>query len=691
MKLRLLTSVLMIATSTFAGTLKDSIPLSSDYISGRPPQSYKATFRITADQIAHLPFTNITEVLNGMFPYVFGDPLNASDYNFLVDGRLVLNPNAVNVSQIAAIEFYPVYFGIGNGSLSGKGTFIIHIKHRLDRNGFRIRSQAGVILPTDKSEKILPSAPIKPDKREMFTYQDIAYNYGNNDLNFTSSLSYTRNAFPGFDNLRFGVQSNYDHGFNRIRFSNFIGYDISDKLKLTGSLSLHGHNNNYDMGTVASSDVSDTYDISAKTLYGAGSVGAEYRWSSRLRNTLQIEYSRLNRNYQSENYYYRPSPNPDTYTNYDWTTKEKQIAVTNALRGIVNQQKNFALHWELLLRYYSRKLDEHILYLNGEINGQPYQMSEGNIIRKHRSLAIMPRVGVTLNDRLFVTAGLTYDSWTNDIDVLTNDDDASNKVFPYAGVRWSMPAADNGFSSLHIHTTYGKTLLRGSSSDLLDFNPNSAGYFPTYSYQPMPATETGYRWVSGIDAGFLQDRLLVSLNYFMGRNFPAIIFGGGPDPIRHEEVKQNGLSASVQARISDKEKFRCNLRAILFYEKNELANKALVSGIGSSFRISNPFLNDDISPQWLGSFQANISSGGVFLQAIALLRPTDGRWRQSSDREKFNNSGLSFLSAGYRFNSAKRLKDLEMSIQTRNLLLMKEPVSDFYTERYIGIGINAKL
>jgi hypothetical protein len=690
MKLFLFTAAFLFTTVASAKQLNDSIPLGSDYISGRPPQSYKATFRITADQIAHFPFTNITEVLNGMFPYVFGDPLNASDYNFLVDGKLTLNPNAVNVSQVAAIEFYPVYFGIGNGSLSGKGTFIIHIKHRPEQNGFSIRSQAGVLLPTDKSAKGLPSAFFKPNKKELFTYQDIGYNLADDDLTLTSAFSYTRNAFTGYDDLQSDRRAHYDHGFNRLRFSNFIGYNVSDKLKLTGTLGLYSHSDRFDTGNeLIGSDASNTFDVLDKAQYGIGTLGAEYQWSSRLRNTLVVEYNRLKRHYETESYTYRPAPNADEYVKYDLTIQEQQIAVTNTLRGIAHQEKNFALHWELLLRYYSKNLDEDLLYRH-DMNGQPYQLSEGNLVRKHRSLAVMPRVGVSLNDQLFVTAGLTYDSWTNDISVLSNDDDASGKAFPYAGVRWSMPAAGSQLSSLHIHTTYGASLLRGSGSDQLDFRPNSSGYFGTYSYDPMPSPKEGYRWISGIDAGLMEERLLVSLNYFLGRNFPAIIFGGS-NPIRYEEVKQRGLSASVQAKISDKEKFKCDLRAILFYERNELADQSPGSDPLNSLRRSNPFLNDDISPEWRGSFQANISSGGVFLQAVALLRPTEGRWQQSSQREKFNNSGLSFLSAGYRLSSAKVLKNLEVSIQTRNLLLMKEPASDIYKDRYVGVGLKANL
>lgn len=689
MKLFVFIAACFFTTAVSAKQLNDTIP--AEKITDEIAQSYKPSFTLTQDQLAHLPFRNIMEVLNGMFPFVFGDAPNAYHYNFLVNGKLLFNPNAINISQISSIEFYPVYFGAGNASLAGRGTFIITTTTGTAPNGFSIRSQTGLIIPTKHSERYLFNDAVKANKREMFTYQDIGYNYADNKFQVSSAISYTRNALPGYEGTSLSISKKYDHGYNRVRFSNFLGYNVNDKLKLTASFALYTNPIRFDIESKSSQGFATMVEGEGKTLYGVGTAGIEYRFSSNVSNSVQVEYSAAKKDADSYQIDDRPGTMSDAFINNGWGSKTGQFTVINSLKGSLPSTGKIQWQWELLLRYFSAHADDETRFAYGVIGGpSPILSDKGELNRKHRNLAAMPRIAMTVSRQLFVNTGFSYNSWQNN-EATEPGDYSGDGWFPYAGIRWSMPASNSALSSLHIHSTYTKTLLRYRSADQLNTELGPDLTSVLYPYYINESATPGYTWMSGIDAGFAKERLLISLNYFRGNSHRVIDFGSGFNPVRSEQVNESGLSASVLAKIADNEQFRFSLRGILFYERGELDNESLAY---PQVLMQNDYLNADYSPQWHGSIQANISSYGAFLQAMALLRPAEAAhvYNGSTLRwEKHGNSGLAFLAAGYRFGSIKKLKDLEVSIQCRNLLLMKAPEADYYRSRYIGIGLNARL
>ncbi|MFL5740412.1 MAG: hypothetical protein ACJ75B_09365 [Flavisolibacter sp.] len=92
-------------------------------------------FTLTHEQIEQLPATGFSELVNGAFAFVYGAPLVMKDFSFEVDGFSLVSPDALNLSQIESIRFYPLGTDRSKGSLLKKGVFVITTRKSSASNG----------------------------------------------------------------------------------------------------------------------------------------------------------------------------------------------------------------------------------------------------------------------------------------------------------------------------------------------------------------------------------------------------------------------------------------------------------------------------------------------------------------------------------------------------------------------------
>ena len=654
-------------------------------------QIYKPVFRLTAKDIAHLPFVSIMEVINGRFPFAFADAPSAAMYTFIVNGHLVINPNAIDVSQIALIEFYPVSFDAGSGSLSSHGTIVITTKKgATGTSRLSIRSQTGILFPTDKIATMPAPGSVARLENELFTYQEAGYSYNKGKLQFNISGSFTKHGVPDHQEESGAIMQNATHDFYRQRLSIFGTYKASTRLHLSLSLLGTTQMNNSGSNSLYASSQTSEYKSESDNPYAGAAFAIEYR-SQHMTNTLQFEYARTKRELDAISIFFPQPPNPPVHNNSIYGERLSRFAVVNTTKGTFNSYGITQFGWQLMLRYHERRENTEYITLVYPPSGPPTSVTAANSSSSERSLAAMPGFNIEVNNQLFAQVGVVYDHWRNTA-YLDRDKEL---ILPYAAVRWEAPVRSPGLSSLSIHSSFGKSLQFNYRMDIMDiyslpgFAPLQGPVFALNNPSP------GVNWITGVNTGFLNNKILFSVNYLFGNGFPGVArpVPGGTVVLEYREVKRNGLSADLVATIAERKKFSCKFRTMLFYEQVKLKEPLQ----GFTFRNYNPFLNDDLSPQWKGSVSLDASSGNFFLQVQGLLRFNDegyNNFRFSGERIAVSNHGLTFLVVGYSFplNKSDDQKRLDISLQTKNLAVMKEPgATQYYGSRYVGLGVNFRI
>ncbi|HEX6180614.1 MAG TPA: hypothetical protein VFZ47_05170, partial [Chitinophagaceae bacterium] len=667
MKPILLFALVLTLTNALASPVTDSIPDNSYPALFR--SAYQPIFRLTEEDITHLPFTNIIEVINGRFPFVFADPPSTSQYTFLVDGYLALNINSINVSQIALIEYYPVSLDPGGGFLALKGTFVITTKARnAGRSGFSIRSQGGITMPTEKI--YLSPGQFKLDLQNgFFTHQEIGYDHVGKKLQLSASGSFTSSPDPSYnmtDATGMFWQTN-DISNNRVRFSMFGGYAINKKVRVSLALlgtslreKTEGYSENTPLGRLSDFRFQD--DVP----YYGGAIGVDLNLSPYFSNTLQVEYSRWkSRNNFEQMLYAKPPtiPGPDQYAESYHETRNSRVAVINTMRGTFDVNKPTVFGWQFIVRYHELDTDGKYWFRVSQPPGTLFQYNEGEFFEKQRLFALMPGVSLNVSNRVIAQAGITYET---DRDRYVN---YKSKVLPYVGVRWNIPVDGTKLSDLQIHSSISQSPWANNSRDPLDFYQRP-GTDPVTSPYYAPDLKYGYTWITGINAGFGNNRITSSVNFLLGNVYTTVLIPGGQ--FDNRKINRSGISLDAQAAIANSESFSCKLRTMLFYERFDFTGPKPAPVI----YVENPLLNDDLSPQVRGSISADVTAGRFFAQVQGLLRFRDEGYNDdlSGEREPLSNHGLTFLVIGYSFGSENPNGfKCDVSVQTRNLLMMKEP------------------
>jgi len=204
-KIALFVIAIICTAGAFANTLNDSVPAQA-----------KPAWTITATEIAHLPFTSIMEVLNGAVPFVFGDPIRTMEYNFIVDGMILANLNAINVSQIELIEYYPVAFTLQNGVRSARGgTFVITTKKSTNR--LFVRSLTGLATGSKALMNRYTDGNYADFGSTLNAHEEIGYGHTTNKLHVNTALGYTRSPLPSYDlKQETWIDEPFEHALDRL-------------------------------------------------------------------------------------------------------------------------------------------------------------------------------------------------------------------------------------------------------------------------------------------------------------------------------------------------------------------------------------------------------------------------------------------------------------------------------------------
>ncbi|HMT72588.1 MAG TPA: hypothetical protein PKA77_00845 [Chitinophagaceae bacterium] len=100
---------------------------------------------IKGEDIKNFPSYNIMEVLNGYFPWVFGNYPDANDFLFVIDGFLLRDINSISVNDIEEIAFSPTLLNGELASYSKPGIFYIKTnKAYTNKVQVNFSTQAGV-------------------------------------------------------------------------------------------------------------------------------------------------------------------------------------------------------------------------------------------------------------------------------------------------------------------------------------------------------------------------------------------------------------------------------------------------------------------------------------------------------------------------------------------------------------------
>ncbi|HEY0677184.1 MAG TPA: hypothetical protein VGD17_02815 [Chitinophagaceae bacterium] len=675
-----LTAMLCILLVITAAAQNDSVP-------ARPfalQQPYHPVFSLSAGDIEHLPFTNIMEVLNAMFPFVFSDAPNNTGYTFIVDGRILVNPNAINVSQIAVIDFYPVSFDLNNGYRSGRGTFVITTKLATGSSkGLVIRSQAGLLDPAKYSFAGWDNTPSPiTGKDQIFTHQEVGYGLNKGGLLASGALSFTKSAVsPGYDQTSQTLVVKLNDPIDRIRFSGLASYDINDRLKIFGGLFVTDQNRKTDVSWQNNS-VAAKSDFNRDPFYVSGNAGLVFKILPRIKNQFLVEYESTTLDEESYSINIFTPPAIPRFNELNGKDKTNFYNFSNSIQGVIRDQGTLSFGWELLMRYGQKKENREGTYTSGEVGGNITSINHYESKFKNRHFAVMPRLSLAISGKLMTTLGLTYASDKADF----TGANAVDEVFPFAGIRYTLVNANRLFSSLQLHGTYGQT-----------WNDEVYDPLDEYSYPRRwpsfgsPEKNKADNIIIGTDAGFVKDRVALSFNFYKG-NYTPLVYVEIPAGtlIRYTEVERSGFSAGLKWNLINQQKFSARFSGLLFFEKQEFSDGSLNTPQQHN---NNPFINAHLSRQWRSSLQLNLTAGKFFLQANGLLRFNDPHLVSipgvGARQKEVNNHGLTFLIAGYKIqlNRSDLSKNIAVSLQARNLVPMKYAQGKIsYSTRYLGIG-----
>jgi hypothetical protein len=103
--------------------------------------------------------------------------------------------------------------------------------------------------------------------------------------------------------------------------------------------------------------------------------------------------------------------------------------------------------------------------------------------------------------------------------------------------------------------------------------------------------------------------------------------------------------------------------------------------------VRNYFFHSD-QKQWKGSMSTIATMGPFFIQGSGLLSFNEPNYNSSTGNYDYHaDHHINFLVIGYRTTFKDRdVKNLEVSLQTRNLVLSDTSDNEFYRFRYVGLG-----
>jgi hypothetical protein len=226
------------------------------------------------------------------------------------------------------------------------------------------------------------------------------------------------------------------------------------------------------------------------------------------------------------------------------------------------------------------------------------------------------------------------------------------------------------FGSLNLFASHRKyTRADWEEPDQLDatfFDSPTPRYFSTY----FPAN----RLHAGIGLALPDSKLIFRISFLRDKIKEHIIINTGPITYTNYHLLYKGWSGEVSARIIHNSRTRLQLDGLVMTDKNKMKP------------------DDPSHPQqrqWRNMLRMRAETGNLFLQGSFMVVVNQSWLDRNGNSGYVNDRNLSSLLIGYRWQLKNFcFKNLEISAQSKNLILPKYPSAYAYLNRYVGIGIS---
>jgi hypothetical protein len=646
--------------------------------------THTSILSLTKADIERLPATGFMALVQGAFPFVGNVSVVEEDYSFLVDGFVAVNPNAINLSQIESIHFYPAGTVLTRGSLARRGTFVIRMQP--EKSGADVSTKTGLLMGANSR-----TATNRLQYGTGFsTFNEASYRLRANRSFFSAAASYLRNQQPALQATTAANEMTARTRNSRLRLSTIGGWQWSKQWSLSGGFFLTSQPQHTNEETIFPQN-SGTVELSTQqqNLYGSAHASLRFSPSEKVSNRIAAEMSYAEDKDDEQSVHRLPSnlrrtASADRFQRY--------YAFTNHFLWTALSTPALRLEASLVARYrFNRGTEDD--YSVATSGGNSSVSSSFRGIRS-RSFAVSPNVMLHWHQWLTAEAGATYDDYGHSF----KGKETYKKLLPNAGLRLELASLLkwSGITSLALssawqqyQTSYGRTDLLGTpyGSNIPSFNP-----FGSFVYgNPTAAEYTSSNiWVSSVTIGLWQNRLLLQGSYRrhdeMIPSFTSIYFNGVTNYIlMYEPLKAKNWSVEVKSVLVQKPAANWSLAAMVYhdlYERKKHGNTGFIAIPAEAL-----YLDAGKAPL-RGGLRTALTLRRFFLQAAALVNfneaDVDKNGTMQVDR---TTSRSNFLLAGYTVPlKSKVIKSIEANVQSQNLL----HTSTYVLTKYVGLGLQAR-
>lgn len=667
----------LILSVALLGVMRLSAQTDSSIHSSLP--TYTSVHTLTRADIERLPASSFLELVQGAFPFVGSESPIEDEYSFVVNGFVLIHPNAINISQVESIRFFPVGTDLTRGSSTKKGTFVVTTRPRDTRAS--ISTQTGFILPV--KNLLSPSTVVASSSKGFYSIDEFNYSRKARRWFTSNSFSFLKEKFPAYNTFSSPQPANSEksHSFSekrRLRFSNFAGYDFSDRVKLEGGLFYTNMplSSGGDLRRRYSDLNTDyTYDMNRKSKLLSGHAGLTALFSSRLSYQLSAELVQSKTNYETSFSsffidYPRPGTSSATYGKSTFSGHQTTFSIaSNFLWKAVNTS-SAALDLGLLVRDRFNNSRERN-YSKQSQDGQPISFGESFVKRESQSFSVSPVAHLRFKNVLFAEVGFSYDDYTESL-LGPNKD---KKLLPNAGARLELASLlkSSLISSLEFsgnYNSYLRILYRGDWLET-DGQPGSTSTAFLEGYEPVK------NWLLGVAIGIHNNRFVLKTQYRSRDEKIAQNVQLPFNPVYYQ-LTSKGLCFELKASVIEKQKGDWKVYATVYQDKRTLhGNSVVPPPTPSGF-------SDAGKAPWRGGLRTTATFNHFFFQAAALVNLNEAAMDKNgnfqNDLDRYN---CNFLLAGYQIPfKQKAIKSLELNIQSRALFHSQA----YAISRYIGLG-----
>lgn len=645
--------------------------------------TFTSIHTLTRSQIERLPAVNFLELVQGAFSFMANESQFEEEYFFIVNGFVLVNPNAINISQIESISFFPAGTNLTGGSSFKKGTFVITA--RPEKNGLSLSTKSGLVL----ANNTFPGSDIRESNNGFYSFNDLAYSRKAKNWFVSNSFAFLKNKFPGFTRANVTSIIKTASEVRTFRLSNFGGYEFNPHWKVEGGLFLtykpQSAKDSVDWLTLPVGTSVKSNNYSDKTVDFGGAHAAivfspltpiKNQFSAEITKFREVEKTHQDGDFISSSYMYDYKFS-GRYTIYSFSDYFSWQALTTS---------NLQCDLSLFARYSISKNSEN-MFLRSMNGGQTVNASGSTSRINSKSFMTTPLVNVRVKNFLFAQAGVSYDSYINSQFAKVE----SRKLLPQAGVKFELAPfmRKTVFSTIEVSANYSKYLSSFENFDRFEDAYRSGTFIALSPYTttvyPNPQLNgyaPGEHWLGSLAVGTHNDRFVFKVQYRQNKKnsigYSLYSYNGGATYV-YQMVSYTGKAwcFELNSSIIEKEKKNWKLYTMIFRDNY---SKKYPSSI---VPIDMPLLDSGKAP-WRGGLKTDATFNRFFLQASVLFSfnelSYDKNGNSANDVDRFNNN---FLLVGYTIPLKKtRIKNLEINAQSRSLFYSHS----YPLAKYVGIG-----